>query len=158
MKNHKALFAVIFGLLVITGVSCRYPQPVFSLHKPEYRIIGSWQITHTYLNGTEIDSTNSSIFNETGCRANTPGTYYYIYADYVLQVMAYYNGEIRYSSAGNWYFQNDFKDLVMQFSILGKRYNYMAAVQKLSRKELIYEYDDDQGNHWKIHMNSRSTY
>ncbi len=157
MKRNSVIFAVILGLLVITGVSCRYPQPVFSLHKPEYRIIGSWQVTHTYLNGTEIDSTNVDLLYETGYRANTPGTYYYIYADYVLQVMTFYNGEIRYSSAGNWYFQNDFKDLVMQFSILGKRYNYVAAVQKLSRKELIYEYDDDMGNHWKIFMNSRSS-
>lgn len=158
MKKHRIIFAAILGLLVITGVSCRYPQPVFSLHKPEYRIIGSWQITHTYLNGTEIDSTNVEILYGTGYRANVPGAYYYIYADYVLQVMTSYNGEIRYSSAGNWYFQNDFKDLVLQFSILGKRYNYTAAIQKLSRKELIYEYDDEMGNHWKIHMNSRSSY
>lgn len=156
MSRKKILFAAILGILVIAGASCRYPQPVFSLHKPEYRIVGSWQISHTYLNGTEIDSTNSELINETGYRANTPGTFYYIYADYVLQVMTIYNGEIRYSSAGNWYFQNDFKDLVIQFNILGKRYNYAAAIQKLSRKELIYEYDDAEGNHWKIMMNSRS--
>lgn len=156
MSRKRILFAAILGLLVITGVSCRYPQPVFSLHKPEYRIIGTWQITHTYLNGTEIDSTNSELIYNTGYRANIPGTYYYIYADYVLEVMAYYNGAIRYSSTGNWFFQNDYKDLVMRFSILGKRYDYMAAVQKLSRRELIYEYDDPDGNHWRIQMNSRS--
>lgn len=157
MKSHKIVFAAILGLLVITGMSCRYPQPTFSLHTPEYRIVGSWQVTHTYLNGTEIDSTNSDLVYETGYRANIPGTYYYIYADYVMQVMTYYNGNIRYSSAGNWYFQNDFKDLVLQFSILGKRYNYVAAIQKLSRRELIYEYDDTEGNHWKLHLNSRSS-
>ena len=157
MKSHKIVFAAILGLLVITGTSCRYPQPSFSLHTPEYRIVGSWQVTHTYLNGTEIDSTNSDLVYETGYRANIPGTYYYIYADYVMQVMTYYNGDIRYSSAGNWYFQNDFKDLVLQFSILGKRYNYVAAIQKLSRRELIYEYDDTEGNHWKLHLNSRSS-
>ena len=156
MSRKRILFATILGILVLTGVSCRYPQPVFSLHKPEYRIIGTWQITHTYLNGTEIDSTNYNLIYETGYRANVPGTYYYIYADYVLEVMAYYHGEIRYSSTGNWFFQNDYKDLVMRFSILGKRYDYMAAVQKLSRRELIYEYDDPDGNHWKIQMNSRS--
>lgn len=158
MKRNSAIFAVILGLLVITGVSCRYPQPVFSLHKPEYRIIGSWQITHTYLNGTEIDSTNSELVNETGYRANIPGCYYYIYADYMLQVMAYYNGDIRYSSAGNWHFQNDYKDLVLNFTILGKRYQYTAAIQKLSRKELIYKYEDEDGNHWEIWMNSRSNF
>ena len=157
MKKHRIIFAAILGLLVITGVSCRYPQPVFSLHKPEYRIVGAWQVTHTFLNGTEIDSTNRDLVYETGYRANIPGTYYYIYADYVMQVMTTYNGEIRYSSAGSWYFQNDFKDLVLQFSILGKRYNYVAAIQKLSRKELIYKYDDDQGNHWELYMNSRSS-
>ena len=157
MKSHKIVFAAILGLLVITGMSCRYPQPTFSLHTPEYRIVGSWQVTHTYLNGTEIDSTNSDLVYETGYRANIPGTYYYIYADYVMQVMTYYNGDIRYSSAGNWYFQNDFKDLGLQFSILGKRYNYVAAIQKLSRRELIYEYDDTEGNHWKLHLNSRSS-
>ena len=156
MSRKRILFAAILGILVITGASCRYPQPVFSLHKPEYRIIGTWQVTHTFLNGTEIDSTNIDLIYETGYRANIPGTYYYIYADYVLEVMAYYNGEIRYSSTGNWFFQNDYKDLVMRFSILGKRYDYMAAVQKLSRRELIYEYDDPDGNHWKIQMNSRS--
>jgi len=158
MKNNKIVLAIIFGLLIVTGASCRYPQPSFNLHKPEYRIIGSWQITHTYLNGTEIDTTNSDLVYETNYRANLPGTYYYIYADYVLEVMTYYNGEIRYSSTGNWFFQNDYKDLVMRFSILGKRYDYQASVQKLSRRELIYEYDDPEGNHWKLHMNSRSNY
>ena len=83
MKSHKIVFAAILGLLVITGMSCRYPQPTFSLHTPEYRIVGSWQVTHTYLNGTEIDSTNSDLVYETGYRANIPGTYYYIYADIV---------------------------------------------------------------------------
>ncbi len=156
MSRKKLLFATLLSLLAVTLVSCRYPQPVFSLHKPEYRIIGVWQVTHSYLNGTEIDSTNRELVYETGYRANIPGTYYYIYADYVLQVMASYNGEIRYSSAGNWYFQNDFKDLVMRFSILGKRYDFIASIQKLSRRELIYEYDDPDGNHWKILLNSRS--
>lgn len=158
MSHKKILLPALLVLLAVTLVSCRYPQPVFSLYKPEYRIIGTWQVTHTYLNGTEIDTSNSDLLYETGYRANVPGTYYYIYADYVLQVMASYNGEIRYSSAGYWRFENDFKDLHLQFSIIGKRYQYTAAIQKLSRKELIYEYDDPEGNHWRIHMNSRSSY
>lgn len=155
MKKHFALIILAVSLMALVGSSCRYPQPAFSLKSPEYRIIGTWQITHTYLNGTEIDSTNKELIYDTGYRANVPGTYYYIYADYVLQVMVYHNGEIRYSSAGNWYFQNDFKDLVMQFSIIGKHYNYMAAIQKLSNREMIYDYDDEDGNHWRIQMNAR---
>lgn len=158
MRFTQYLIVAMLGLAAVTCTSCRYPQPVFSLHNSEYRIIGSWQIGHTYLNGTEIDSTHSSAIEATGSLANNIGTFYYIYADYVMQVMVYYNGDVRYSTTGNWYFQNNYKDLVISFHILGKKYQYVAAVQKLSRKELIYEYDDEDGNHWRIEMFSRSSY
>lgn len=157
MKHFRTVCTVCFALFVLAG--CRYPEgPGLSFHDPEYRIVGFWQITHTYLNGTQIDSTASTAVSETGCLANNPGTYYYIYADYILQVMAYHNGEYRKSTYGNWYFEDNYRNLVMRFTVLGKKYSYTASVKKLSRREMIFEYTDEQNNEWRIVMNSRSSY
>jgi len=148
---HKTVLSAILIATAILGTSCRYDEgPGISIYSPEYRIIGSWQLNHCYLNGTEVDSTAYT--------ANNSGNYYYIYADYVMSVMAYYNGEIRQSTFGTWYLQNDSKELVLSFTLLGKRYSYTADVKKLTRKELNFEYDDADGNHWRLELGSRSSY
>lgn len=116
---------------------------------PEERVVGMWQLSHTYLNGTEIDSTTYY--------ANKPGVYYYIYADHIMSVMTYYNGQIRESTFSTYYFDKKYQNFTVDFSLLGRRYQYTAVIKKLSKKEFIYEYDDKYGNHWRLEMNSRSS-
>lgn len=148
MKSRHILLLALFSICSVICTSC-YDE--WGAHKnAEIRIIGSWQITHTYLNGVEIDSTDYY--------ANMPGTYYYIYADYVLSVMTFHNGQYRYSTTGLWYLTDHNKNLVAEFSILGKNYSYTAYITKLSKRELFYEYDDLDGNHWRLELNSRSAY
>lgn len=149
MKHIKVHILVLLGLVALISSGCtRYPEgPFFSLHKPEYRIIGTWQISHTYLNGEEVDST--------AYHANNPGTFYYFYADHILMVAANYNGLVRESSFASYRLSDDNTQLLIDFT-LARRYNYVADIKKLSRKEMLYEYDDDKGNHWRLEMHSRS--
>ena len=152
MKKHKLILAFVIAASALAVTSC-YDEGG-SRTNYDYRIIRTWQLTHTYLNGTEIDSTNTTTYY-----ANTPGTYYYFYADYVLGVMAYHNGMVRQSTAGFWYFpENDPDHLVLEFSLLGKNYKYTATVKKLTHKELFFEYDDQNGNHWRLELSNRSSY
>lgn len=146
-------FIAIISLCAVLSVSC-YPgggTTGGNINNPEYRIVGPWQITHTYLNGVEIDSTNYY--------ANQPGAFYNFYADHPLEVMNYVNGQVRYSINGFWYFTDDNSKLqISKVNFMGRRYEYTAEIYKLTRRELIYDYYDDNGNHWRIHMNNRSTY
>ena len=50
-KLAKICVVVFCG---ITAVLCTSCENLFSI---DYRIVRSWQISHTYLNGVEIDST-----------------------------------------------------------------------------------------------------
>jgi len=149
MKHLKLLIAVFAGIIAITATSCTHYEegPLFSVHTPEYRIIGSWQINHTYLNGEELDSC--------AYHANNPGTYYYFYADHVLSVTAFYNNMARESGFASYRLSDDNKQLLIDFT-LARRYQYVADIKKLSRKELFYEYDDEYGNHWRLELYSRS--
>lgn len=149
MKHHT-LIILLLATLSILSISCYQGGGATggNINNPEYRIVGTWQITHTYLNGEEIDST--------GYHANKPSTFYYFYPDHPLQVMGYHNNEVRYSTTGFWYFSNKNKNLDITFSFLGNRYRYSAEIYKLTRRELIYDYVDERGNHWRLHLNNRS--
>ncbi len=154
MKLRNILIVLCFAITTVTITGC-YPEGGASggnINAPDFRIIGTWQITHTYLNGQEIDSTLYY--------ANAPSTFYYFYADHVLNVMTYYKGQIRESSAGFWYFydaDNKKNQIInLDFSLVGHRYQYNATIRKLTKKEFIYEYDDESGNHWRIQLNNRS--
>lgn len=135
--------------LAVVTVSChRYPEDhTLSLHQPEYRIVGVWEVTHCYLNGQETDST--------GHQANNVRTYYQIYADHVMSVRTFYNGDFRQSTMGIWSLAEKDRKLSMDFTLVGRRYSYLADIKRLSREELAYEYLDDDGNLWRLEMNSR---
>lgn len=150
MKKHFIVIVCLLAIVTIGITACRYPEPSFSVYSPEYRIIGSWKLQHTYLNGTEVDTTEY--------HANMPGTYYYFYADHILNVMASHNGEIRQSTFSTWVLQEKNKKLAIDFTILGRHYTYTADIQKLTRKDLNYEYDDAEGNHWRLEFSSMSTF
>ena len=140
--SHKFIVILLWSFTSLLASSC--------YNEPEYRIVKPWQITHTHLNGEEI--------TETDYYANRPGTFYYIYADCVLCVMTSYNGQIRESTSGYWILRNRNKSIEMNFTLLGYHYTYLANLQKLTKRELIYDYTDPEGNHWEIHMNSRASY
>lgn len=148
MKKRHILLLISALVLCLSG--CRYPEPSPDIHSPEYRLIGSWQLQHTFLNGTEIDSTDYY--------ANMPGTYYYMYADHILNVMAYHNGELRQSTFSTWVLQDKNKKLSIDFTVLGRRYTYTADIKKLTCKELFYEYDDEENNHWRLELYSASAF
>lgn len=116
--------------------------------RAEERIIGTWQITHCYLNGTEVDST--------AYHANNVRNLYFIYADHVMSVNTSYNGQIRQSTSGFWDITCRNKKLSFDFTLLGRKYSYVADIEKLTRRELFYEYNDDDGNHWRLMMNLRT--
>ena len=73
-KLAKICVVLLCGVTALLCTSC---ENVFSI---EYRIVKSWQVSHTYLNGEEIDSTEYIGY--------APSTYYNIYADHVMSVMA----------------------------------------------------------------------
>ena len=143
-KTAKIRVALLCGIAAIVCVSC---ENLFSI---EYRIVRSWQVSHTYLNGEEIDSTEYIGY--------APKTYYYIYADHVMSVMARYNGEFRESSFAMWVVDEKKKTVNFQYTFYGKVYDFTANILKLNKNELLIEFTDEKGNHWKLQMFSRSNY
>ena len=51
--NKLAKICIVL-LVGITAVLCTSCENLFSI---DYRFVRSWQVSHTYLNGEEIDST-----------------------------------------------------------------------------------------------------
>ena len=143
-KTAKIWVALLCGIAAIVCISC---ENLFSI---EYRIVRSWQVSHTYLNGEEIDSTEYIGY--------APKTYYYIYADHVMSVMARYNGEYRESTFAMWVADQKKKTVNFQYTFYGKEYDFTAKILKLNKNELLIEFDDEKGNHWKLQMFSRSNY
>lgn len=143
---------LIFGIMAAFGLtSCEnYPEGVPSFFSSEYRIVGSWQVSHTYLNGKEIDSTDYIGY--------APKTYYYIYADHVLALMAMYDGQIRESSFATWVLHPKEKTVDFNYTFFGHQYAFTADVMRLSRREFFIEFDDEYGDHWRLELFSRSNY
>ena len=137
----------IILLCGITAVICTSCENLFSI---DYRIVRSWQVSHTFLNGEEIDSTEYIGY--------APATYYYIYADHVMSVMARYQGEYRESSSAFWVADQRKKTVNFKYTFFGKEYDFTASILKLTKSELLIEFDDEKGNHWKVQMFSRSNY
>ena len=113
----------------------------------EYKIVGMWQVSHTYLNGEEVDSTNFAGYNV--------GTYYYIYADHVMSLKAYRNGEWRETIFATYIVDQKAKTVEMEYT-LDKNYHFVADILKLTRKEFFIEFDDKYGDHWRLELFSRS--
>ncbi len=89
MKRLKIFIVAIMATIALA--SCEsYPEGVPSFYSSEYRIINTWQVAHTYLNGVEIDSTEYIGY--------APRTFYYMYADHVMSLTGIRNGQLRQSS------------------------------------------------------------
>lgn len=143
-KIARICIVVLCGIAAIVCTSC---ENLFSI---EYRIVGSWQVSHTYLNDVEIDSTEYIGY--------APQTYYYIYADHVMSVMARYGNEYRESSFALWVADQKNKTVNFQYTFFGREYDFTANILKLTKSELLLEFNDDKGNRWKLQMFSRSRY
>lgn len=133
---------MIVSALSISLAAC---DQFFSI---EYKIVGAWQVSHTYLNGEAIDSTVYIGF--------TPGTYYYMYADHVMAVRGIYNGEYRESTFATYIADQKAKTVEFNYSLYGRRYHFIADIKRLTKKDFFIEFDDDKGNHWRLEMFTRS--
>lgn len=143
---------LLFGTLTAFGLSSceNYPEGAPSFYSSEYRIVGSWQVAHTYLNGVEIDSTDIVSY--------TPGTFYYMYADHVMSLTGIFNGELRQSSFGTYILDPKAKTISFNYTFFGYHYDFTANVMRLTRKEFFIEFDDEYGDHWRLELFSRSNY
>ena len=150
MKKRLQII-IVAVMAAVAFTSCEnYPEGVPSFYSSEYRIVGAWQVSHTYLNGVEIDSTDYVAY--------TPTTYYYMYADHVMSLTGIYNGELRQSSFATYILDPKEKTIQFDFSFFGKRYKFTADIMRLSRKEFFIEFDDENGDHWRLEMFSRTSY
>ena len=147
MKPRKILFVLLLGFVAVCFTSC-YPEG--TKISPEYRIINAWRVSNVYLNGESVENAD--------LQANRPGVYYNMYADHILTVMLYYNGQVRESTFSLWRLQDNNTQLALDFTILGHHYQYTAKVMKLTKKELIVEYDDEDHNHWRLVLNGQASY
>jgi hypothetical protein len=152
MKNTlKFWIIMVMAALSLALTSCEnYPEGVPSFYSSEYRIVGTWQVSHVYLNGEEVDST--------GYAAYEVGTYYFMYPDHVMSVKAYRNGEWRETIFANYILDPKTKTIDMSFTLMDKNYTILGDVKRLSRKEFFFEFDDPYGDHWRLELFSRSSY
>lgn len=146
--SRIALIVLTFTAMFALSGCENYPEGVPSLYSSEYRIVNSWQVTHTFLNGKEIEDTEYTAYK--------PETFYYIYADHVMRVVGKFNGEIRESSFATYILDPKAKTIDFNYTFCGKRYIYTANVMRLSRRDFIIEFNDEHGDHWRIEMYSRS--
>lgn len=135
----------ILAILVFSITACRYEEgPFLTVYTPEQRLIRTWTLQGMEKNGKEV---TSSIWT-----ANKIGAYYYFAAYGNLIVTTIVNGELREGYTGSWTFQNNSKELKLDFFLIDVHYTYTARIKKLTTTELIYEYTDVNGDKWRLQM------
>ncbi len=143
MKNKSKFY--IFLLAITLSVTLAGCDEWFSM---EYKIVGAWQVAHTYRNGEAVDSAEYFGYS--------PSTFYYMYADHVMSVRAYYNGEYRESTFGTYILDQKSKTVEIKYSLYGRKYHFIANIDRLTKKEFFIEFDDQYGDHWRLEMFTRS--
>jgi len=143
MKNKSKLY--IFLLAIAASVTFTGCDELFSM---EYKIVGMWQVSHTYLNGESIDSSEYIGYS--------PGSCYYMYADHVMSVRALYNGEYRESTFGTYVLDQKAKTIEINYSLYGQRYHSVADIKRLTKKDFFIEFNDEYGDHWRLELFTRS--
>ena len=147
MKTKKSILLIFSALFLFT--SCRYEDgPFLSFYTPEKRLITTWSLQKVYRNGEQTTTPE--------WYANQIGTYYTFHAYGPLVVTTYHNGTLRESYTGSWQFQNNEKELKINFILLDVSYSYIAKIKKLSKTDLEYEYTDINGNLWRLVLYAQS--
>ena len=150
-KTLKFWTLIAVGVLSIALTSCEnYPEGVLSFYSSEYRIVNTWQVSHVYLNGEEVDST--------GYAAYDVGAYYIMYPDHVMAVRALRNGEWRETIFANYILDAKKKTIDMKFTLMDQNYTILGDIKRLSRKEFFFEFDDRYGDHWRLELFARTNY
>lgn len=146
----KVLFCCLWVAIALSAASCRYEEgPFISFRSSEERLVGYWKLVTVYKNGDRIDSTE--------VLPNNPGNYYAFFIERMISVTALDNNVWYESVYGGWDFEDKNKEMYIKFLLKNKTYEYTAVIKRLTRDKLIYEYDDEKGNHWRCEFDSRSS-
>lgn len=154
MKRCKIALLLLISAVAFSSSSC-FPEGGGMLNL-EYRMVNVWRVAHAYCDDVEVDSTTFNT-DDIYYQAFMPNVLYYIYIDHVMNVLCVYHGQIRQSTFSMWILDKQDKTLSMSYTLLGRHYEYTADVRKLTKNELIIEFDDE-GRHWRLEMYSQSSY
>lgn len=149
----KFAIYLILAVMAVCTVACRYDEgPFLSFRKPEERIVGYWKLKEVYRNGEQItESSEVSLPHQ-------PGSYYAFFTERMMSVSALKDSTLwKESDNGAWDFENNCKDVWIWFIMNNRTYEYQANIKKLTRDELIYEFNDAYEDHWRFVFESRST-
>ena len=126
-----------------------------SCEKPELRIVGVWELQNVIKNGTTY--TKLEDIDHIG---NKPTNYYNFGFGGNLVVNTYDSIDEVYAASvtGYWLLSNKNKDLEVSYTISHKNFRYVANIIKLSKKELKYEYTDNNNDKWELQFFYRSSY
>ena len=124
----------IYFLIVILflGISCQ-KQAI-------NRLEGYWHLQRV----TQCDTVPKTFLP-----GDNPGNYYAFFKDNTLSVTYVEENSKIESFQGKWALENHSKNLVINFLLIGKRYNRTYTVKKLNKSEMRLEYTDTNGDKWK---------
>lgn len=147
----KFAIYMVLAVMALCVVSCRYDEgPFLSFRKPEDRIVGYWKLKEVYENGQQV--------TENVPLPNQPGSYYAFFTERMLSVTALKDSTVwKESDNGAWNFDNHYKEIMVWFIMNNKTYEYQATIKRLTRDELIYEFNDKNQDHWRFVFESRSS-
>ena len=152
MKSFKIALLLLISGVALSSTSC-FPEGG-GLVNPEYRIINVWRLAHSYCDDVEVDTASFNT-DDIYYQAFMPNVLYYIYVDHVMNVLCVYHGQVRQSTFSTWILDRQDKTLTLNYTLLGRHYQYTADIRKLNKNELIIEFDDE-GHHWRLEMFSQT--
>lgn len=143
MNRRILVLVLIFLGLLCSG--CRYEEPAFSLKTPENRLVGIWLLKTAEKNGTAYNGTDyePAILN----------TLYHFHYEGPLEVKV---TSILVSGNAFWEFADKYRKLKIYIDMPRRTYHFTANITRLSNGELKFNYDDGEGNHWKLEFAKQS--
>ena len=154
MKRYKTAVIILVSAMALSCAAC-FPEGG-SLLEPDYRIVNLWSVSHAYCDQVEVDSTTFDM-DDIYYQGFMPSTLYYIYADHVMNIHCYYHGQIRQSTFSTWVIDKSEKTLTLDYTLLGRHYSFTADLRKLTRREMVIEFNDE-GRQWRLVLNAQTNY
>lgn len=155
MRSYKPALFVLLAFVACSFTAC-YPEGGGKLVNPEYQIVNLWSVSRAYYDNVQVD-TSTFDTDDIYYQGYMPSTLYYIYADHVMNVLRSYHGQIRQSTFSTWVIDKSSNTLTLKFTLLGRYYQVVAEIRKLSKRELIIEFDED-GHHWRLELYAQTNY